>query len=138
MKITYYAIIYKHPRDKELYSVEFPEIPYAATQGTDIENAMFMAQDYLKTRFEYPTTEKLPPNQSPEKILADFKADPKNAYEKLDMVGILPITAYIKEKTKRLNITLPQSVIDSLDNKIGKGKKASFIAQCVSDRLRSM
>ena len=78
------------------------------------------------------------PPQSPEKILADFKADPKNAYEKLDMVGILPITAYIKEKTKRLNITLPQSVIDSLDNKIGKGKKASFIAQCVSERLRSM
>ena len=138
MKITYYAIIYKHPQDKAFYSVEFPEIPYAATQGTDIENAMFMAQDYLKTRFEYPTTETLPPPQSPEKILADFKADPKNAYEKLDMVGILPITAYIKEKTKRLNITLPQSVIDSLDNKIGKGKKASFIAQCVSERLRSM
>ncbi len=137
MKITYYAIIYKHPRDT-YYSVEFPEIPYAATEGKDYKHALFMAQDYLKTRFESPSQEHLPPNQDPEKILTEFKADPDNEYDKIDMIGILPITAYVKEKTKRLNITLPQSIIDALDTKIGKGKKARFIADCITKEIQSL
>ncbi len=137
MKVTYYAIIYKHPDDID-YTVIFPEIPHAITLGTSIKNAMYMAQDYLETYFEGYGFDDLIPTQSAEKILSEFKANPDNEYDKIDMVGILPITAYVKEKSKRLNITLPQSVIHALDTKIGKGKKARFIADCITKEIQSL
>ena len=136
MKLTYYAIIYKYKGDSD-YSVSFPEIPYGATQGTDIENTMFMAKDYLATYFDDGYEGEIPKSQNPEKLLHDFKTEYKSDLEsnKIDMVSINPVSVYVKEKTKRLNITIPESLFNELNAKVGKGKKASFISNLIEKEL---
>ena len=41
----------------------------------------------------------------------------------------------MRHRTLRLNITLPQSLVTSLDRMAGPRKRSSFIAQAVRDRI---
>lgn len=52
-----------HPNDDGSFTILFPDIPGCISEGKSLENALFMAQDALKTWIEYSLEHKkaLPP-----------------------------------------------------------------------------
>lgn len=100
MKVTYFCAVYRSDKDG-WYVVNFPDVPFAVTQGKDIEEITVMAADVLRMALENELEEgrALPASSSPADALS--KAD-RSLAEPLFM---MPVTAYIHPRLVTTCIT---------------------------------
>lgn len=109
------------PCEEGGYSITFPDIPEANTQGDDLSEAMFMAEDALKVCLESYTRERRDPPapSSP----AEARKKTEELYRELDIVPagevLYPLIAApdTDTTTVRLSISLPKNIVSILDRK---------------------
>lgn len=104
---NYIGLIHKEA-DSD-YGVSFPDLPGVVTAGTDLDDARRMAGEALTLHVEglIEDGEQLPEPSSLDAIMAD----PDNR----DGVAILVSVAMPARKAVRLNITLPEDVLNDID-----------------------
>jgi len=102
----YIALIHKDA-DSD-YGVSFPDFPGCISAGLDLDEARAMATEALSLHIEgmIEDGEAIPEPS----LLEDVMRDPENR----DGVAIL-ITAEIKAKVVRVNITLPEGALRQID-----------------------
>lgn len=134
MEITYNALFYKEQDD--IYSVVFPDIAFGATQGESLDDAIYMAQDYLKTHFEGCGVGDLPQANSLEHAIEQqSKVNAKDGYDG-QLVCVIPITTHVQERCKRVNITLPERILSAVDA-VAQNRSA-FIHQALQEKLNHL
>lgn len=136
MYIAYPAIFYK-ANDTEGYYVVFPDFDGGATEGSDEQDALYMAQDWLGINlYDYFVGRKDFPRVS---SIKDLSLDPEEAeYAILEdsfisLVG-LDIAEYVKQvdkKTVKKTLTIPSYL-----NEMGKSMHINF-SQVLTDALKS-
>ncbi|MTV21540.1 type II toxin-antitoxin system HicB family antitoxin [Staphylococcus delphini] len=117
MKYHFYAVLQEEGTD---YNVYFPDLPGAMTCGSDIEEAVLMAQDALEGHLlvmeddndEIPTPSKF------QELMNNL-----NTNEQLQLVTVDTKLVRIKEENKKVNkmVTLPQYMVV-----LGKEKGINF------------
>lgn len=135
--MTYYFAVLAPIKD-EGYYVFFPDFPEAATQGKDLENAMYMAQDALKISLaEYAKEGRKFPEPS---TLADVR---KKEIEELESLEITPCDECLRipfpapsidTTPVKLTISLPKNVLSTLDlkAKLAGATRSGYIARLVT------
>ena len=103
----YIGLIHKDP-DSD-YGVSFPDFPGVITAGTDLDDARRMAEEALAFHVEgmVEDGEAIPEPSSLEKVMAD----PENR----DGVAILVALRTAANKVVRVNVTLPEDVLEQID-----------------------
>ena len=91
------------------YGVSFPDFPGVATAGTSLDDARRMAEEALCLHIEglAEDGEAIPEPSTLESVMAD----PAN----LDGVAILVAVKTDAPKTVRVNVTLPEDVLEQID-----------------------
>jgi len=107
MRRQYIALI--HKEDGSDYGVSFPDLPGCVTAGKDLDEARAFAEEALALHLEglAEDGEALPEPSS----LTVVMGDPDNR----DGVAILVAAPAKSAKTVRVNITLPEDVLDEID-----------------------
>jgi predicted RNase H-like HicB family nuclease len=105
---NYIALIHKEP-DSD-YGVSFPDLPGCITAGTSLDDARDMAVEALALHLEgfAADNEPAPEPSSLEAIMGD----PVNR----DGVAILVAAPLHAPKTVRINISLPEDVLEEVDS----------------------
>ena len=105
---NYIALIHKEP-DSD-YGVSFPDLPGCITAGTSLDDARDMAAEALALHLEgfAADNEPAPEPSSLEAIMAD----PVNR----DGVAIFVPAPLRAPKTVRINISLPEDVLEEVDS----------------------
>ena len=134
MEVTYNAFFYKEHVGG--YSVVFPDVQYGATQGETLDEATCMAKDFLEVTLEDFAREDLPKAMPLEKAISHQEKENKNIGYDGELVFVMPITAHIKERCKRINITISEKILKKMD-KVASNRSA-FIDQAVRDKLKSL
>ena len=103
----YIGLIHKDP-DSD-YGVSFPDFPGVITAGTDLDDARGMAEEALAFHVEgmVEDGEAIPEPSSLGKVMAD----PENR----DGVAILVTLKTTASKVVRVNVTLPEDVLEQID-----------------------
>lgn len=104
---SYIALIHKdHDSD---YGVSFPDLPGCITAGTTLDDAREMAADALALHLDGLAAdgEAIPEPSSLEEVMA--------APENRDGVAILVEPPKRPTKAVRINVTLPEDVLDAID-----------------------
>jgi predicted RNase H-like HicB family nuclease len=104
---NYIALIHKD-RDSD-YGVSFPDFPGVITAGTDLDDARRMGQEALEFHVEgmIADGEAIPEPSSLEAVMA--------VHENRDGVAVLIPLKTTARKAVRLNITLPEDVLEKID-----------------------
>lgn len=104
---NYIALIHKD-LDSD-YGVSFPDFPGVITAGTDLDDARRMAQEALEFHVEgmIADGEAIPEPSSLEAVMA--------VHENRDGVAVLIPLKTTARKAVRLNITLPEDVLEKID-----------------------
>lgn len=104
---NYIALIHKD-LDSD-YGVSFPDFPGVITAGTDLDDARRMAQEALELHVEgmIADGEAIPEPSSLEAVMA--------VDENRDGVAVLIPLKTTARKAVRLNITLPEDVLEKID-----------------------
>lgn len=104
---SYIGLIHKEADSH--FGVSFPDFPGVVTAGTDLDDARNMAQEALTLHIEGMTEdgEAIPAPSSLEEVMAD----PGNA----NGVVILVSVKTEQPKAVRVNVTLPEDVLDRID-----------------------
>ncbi len=118
---SYFAIITK---SKDGYFVaEFPDFPEAFTQGKDLEECVFMAQDILNVSLEAYTLERrsIPKPSSIAEIKKRAKELLKEDAEYTDL-SFEPLFQYFKapemsQKPVKVMVSFPKSALERIDQK---------------------
>ncbi|MBD2747778.1 type II toxin-antitoxin system HicB family antitoxin [Microvirga sp. BT688] len=107
MRNQYVALI--RADENSHYGVSFPDLPGCVTAGTTLEEARAMAEEALALHLEglVEDEEPVPEPSSLEAVMAD----PDNR----DGVAILVVAPQHSSKAVRVNITLPNDVLDQID-----------------------
>ena len=135
--MTYYTAAFC-PCENGMYSITFPDFPEIATEGSDLSDAMFMAEDALKMALEeYAKERKQPPVPS---SVDEAKAKTQALYDELDITPqgsvIYPLIAAPDMDTTpvRLSISLPKNVVSILDRKakLAGMTRSGYIAHLAS------
>lgn len=107
MRNQYVALI--HADENSQYGVSFPDFPGCITAGTTLEEARAMAEEALALHLEglVEDGEPVPEPSSLEAVMAD----PDNR----DGVAILVAAPQLSSRAVRVNITLPNDVLDQID-----------------------
>lgn len=134
MKYYYAAFV---PEETGGYSVLFPDVPQAVSQGDTPEECMTMAADALNMALQALAAERRPiaePSgleQARAKLAADFAEDRLDVPDGtlFQLVGAPSLDAV----KVRVNITLPKGVLDMLDGKAAAWSlsRSGLIAQAV-------
>lgn len=134
MEVTYNAFFYKEQVGG--YSVVFPDVQYGATQGDTLDEATFMAKDFLEVALEDFARDDLPKAMPLEKAMAKQKKENEADDYDGELMFVMPITAHIKERCKRINITISEKILKKMD-KVASNRSA-FIDQAVREKLKSL
>lgn len=107
MEATYIALMRKEKKSD--FGVDFPDFPGCITAGRTLDEAKDMAVEALQGHIESMQDEGYEiPSPSPlEKIMAD----PDNTDAVAFLVSVYPP----KTKAKRINVTIPEDVLDRVD-----------------------
>jgi predicted RNase H-like HicB family nuclease len=107
MRRQYIALI--HKEEGSDYGVSFPDLPGCITAGTSLDEARTFAEEALALHLEglAEDGEAIPEPSSLEAVMAD----PENR----DGVAILVATPQNSAKTVRVNITMPEDVLEQVD-----------------------
>jgi len=108
MTSHYIALIHKDANSD--YGVSFPDLPGAITAGTDLDDARSMAEEALAFHIKgmIEDGEAVPEPSTLEQIMND----PENR----SGVAILVSAKTYAPKTVRVNVTLPEDVLDKIDS----------------------
>ena len=98
-----------HKDDGSDYGVSFPDFPGVVTAGSDLDDARLMAEEALAFHVEGLSEdgEAIPEPSSLEKVMAD--------QENRDGVAILVALKAAARKAVRVNVTIPDDVLDQID-----------------------
>lgn len=125
----YVAILSKERRSS--YGVDFPDLPGCVAAGRSLEEAHRKAAEALSLHLEgmLEHGEEIPAPRSLDKVLAD----PENR----DGVAFLVEIPDPKPRTVRVNITLPEDVLERIDAQAAKMKKSrsAFLAEAALERI---
>ncbi|WP_085035203.1 type II toxin-antitoxin system HicB family antitoxin [Ensifer aridi] len=104
---NYIGLIHKDAESD--YGVSFPDFPGVVTAGTDLDNARAMAEEALALHIEglAEDGEAIPEPSSLEAVMSD----PENQ----DGVAILVAVKTGAKKAVRVNVTLPEDVLNEID-----------------------
>jgi predicted RNase H-like HicB family nuclease len=104
----YIGLIHKDANSD--YGVSFPDFPGCVTAGRDLDEARAMAEEALALHIEGMAAdgEAIPEASSLESVMNDA--------ENRDGVAILVRVASPVAKTVRVNITLPEDVLNAIDH----------------------
>lgn len=104
---NYIALIHKEP-DSD-YGVSFPDFPGVVTAGRDLDDARRMAEEALCLHVDglFEDGEPVPEPATLEDVMADS--------ENRDAVAVLIPLKATSKKVVRLNITLPEDVLEEID-----------------------
>jgi predicted RNase H-like HicB family nuclease len=101
---------------KQGYSVFFPDLPGAVSAGKNYEGAIKMATECLSLHL-YGMLEDKEFIPEPSLILEVMKNLEKNELVALIYPDIFSVIAQQEDKIIRINITLPQSLLEAIDAK---------------------
>ncbi len=112
MSQNYIGLIRKEP-DSD-YGVSFPDFPGVVTAGTDLDDARRMAEEALSLHVDgmLEDGEALPAPSTLESVMADG--------ENADAVAFLVPVAAPARRAVRLNITLPENIVNDIDRYAGR------------------
>ncbi|MCF6200217.1 MAG: type II toxin-antitoxin system HicB family antitoxin [Hyphomicrobiaceae bacterium] len=122
MKRIYYPAMFEKTDDG--YSVFFPDLPGCVSAGVSLEKAFIEAHDALSLHTDgmREDGEALPSPSSIDKLEKD---------DSIDTVMLVGVN--VPEKTKRINITLDEAIIESIDKVTGN--RSRFLADAAVDAL---
>jgi predicted RNase H-like HicB family nuclease len=103
----YIGLIHKEAASD--YGVSFPDFPGVATAGTSLDDARAMAEEALTFHIEglVEDGEAIPEPSSLEDVMSDL--------ENRDGVAILVAVRTEAKKAVRVNVTLPEDVLEQID-----------------------
>jgi predicted RNase H-like HicB family nuclease len=114
------------------FGVSFPDFPGVATAGTTLDDARAMAEEALAFHIEglVADGEAIPEPSS----LEDVMADPENR----NGVAILVDVKTQARKAVRVNVTLPEEVLEQIDRFAAAHgfTRSGFIAQAAKNAMR--
>jgi predicted RNase H-like HicB family nuclease len=126
---SYIALIHKEPTSD--YGVSFPDLPGCVSAGATLDEARAMASEALAFHAEGMAEdgEALPPPSTLEAIMADRINH--------DAVAILVDLPKQLGRSVRINITLPEAVLDKIDRFVAKNglTRSGFLARVASKEL---
>ncbi len=118
---SYFAIITKSTDG--YFIAEFPDFPEAVTQGKDLEECIFMAQDVLNVSLEAYTLERrnIPTPSTIEQIKEKAKELLEEDAEYTDLT-FDPLFQYFKapemsQKPVKVMVSFPKSALETIDKK---------------------
>jgi len=116
------------------FGVSFPDFPGVATAGTSLDDARAMAEEALALHVEGLTEDGEPiPEPS---TLDEVMADPDNK----DGVAILVGVKTEAPKCIRVNVTLPEDILDRIDRYADKEglTRSAFLARAAKRALEAV
>ncbi len=126
---NYIGLIHKET-DSD-FGVSFPDLPGLATAGTSLDDARAMAEEALALHIEglVADGEAIPEPSSLEEIMTD----PDNR----DSVAILVAVKTAARKAVRVNVTLPEDVLEQIDSFAAAHgfTRSGFIAQAAKKAM---
>lgn len=124
---AYIALIRKD--GKSDYGVDFPDFPGCVTAGRSLEEARRMAAEALALHIEGMLEDggALPAESTLDAVMADR--------ENADAVAFLVDVPEVPIKTVRVNVTLPQDVLDAIDKVTTN--RSRFLAEAARQKLRT-
>jgi predicted RNase H-like HicB family nuclease len=126
---NYIGLIHKET-DSD-FGVSFPDLPGLATAGTSLDDARAMAEEALALHIEglVADGEAIPEPSSLEEVMAD----PDNR----DSVAILVAVKTAARKAVRVNVTLPEDVLEQIDSFAAAHgfTRSGFIAQAAKKAM---
>jgi predicted RNase H-like HicB family nuclease len=124
---SYIALIRKEPGSD--YGVEFPDFPGCVTAGIDLDDARRMAAEALALHIKgmLEDGETLPAPSAPETVMRDAL--------NREAVGFLVDTPAAGAASVRVNITLPQDLLEAIDRVAGN--RSRFLAEAARSKLRT-
>jgi predicted RNase H-like HicB family nuclease len=127
----YIGLIHKDPNSD--YGVSFPDFPGAVTAGTDLDDARAMAEEALGFHIEglIQDGEAIPEPSTLEEVMSD----PANR----DGVAILVAARTDVPKSVRVNITLPQDILEQIDRYAEEQglSRSGFLARAAKRELQA-
>jgi predicted RNase H-like HicB family nuclease len=123
---AYIALIRKEP-DSD-YGVDFPDFPGCITAGRTLEEARRMAAEALELHVEGMSQdgEAIPAPSSLDEIMADE--------HNRDAVAFLVDVAAQAPKAVRVNVTLPEDLLEAIDR--ATTNRSRFLAEAARAKLR--
>ncbi len=126
---NYIGLIHKET-DSD-FGVSFPDLPGLATAGTSLDDARAMAEEALALHIEclVAVGEAIPEPSSLEEVMTD----PDNR----DSVAILVAVKTAARKAVRVNVTLPEDVLEQIDSFAAAHgfTRSGFIAQAAKKAM---
>lgn len=139
MFVTYPAQFYKI-KNNDGYFVVFPDL--GVTQGNDLNDAIFMAQDYIGTYLQdyYCEGKELPKSSGISELKIDYSIEYSEEYDFdnsfTSLVG-LDLTQYVKDAQKimiRRNVSIPMYLNEyAKREKINISKLLTFVLEDIFD-----
>lgn len=130
MQKTYYAVI-THAEGDDDYGVMFPEVWGCFSMGDTVEQAIEYAHEALELYFDGWDKDR----EFPEHIaFADLKPDLGDGDDYV--VTIVPITVPVRSRKVRVNISMDERIMSSIDKV--SGNRSKFIEDSVLAKLATM
>jgi predicted RNase H-like HicB family nuclease len=127
---NYIGLIHKEA-DSD-YGVSFPDFPGAVTAGTTLDDARAMAEEALALHIEglVADGEAIPEPASLEEVMTD----PENR----DAVAILVRAKIEAPKAVRVNVTLPEDVLEQIDQyaEAHGFTRSGFLAKAATEEIK--
>jgi predicted RNase H-like HicB family nuclease len=121
--MDYIAFIHKEKTSD--YGVSFPDIPGCVTAGETLEKARLMAQEALKGHLFLlrEEGERIPLATALDQLIdhEDYK----------DAAAVIVVSVPIEDPVKRINITVPQSILKEIDAaaEFSHMKRSAFLTE---------
>lgn len=124
MKRQYVAVIEKD--EEPGFGIFFPDFPGAGTAGDTPEEAMEMASELLQFHIDgmFEDGEEIPEPTPLDKIIVD---------DDLDILTLAYVGAIVPGKTKRVNITIDEALLDEIDK--ATDNRSKFLAEAAKAAL---
>jgi predicted RNase H-like HicB family nuclease len=127
--VTAYIALLRKERGSD-YGVDFPDFPGCITAGRTLDEARGMAIEALALHVEGMLADREP---IPEPSSLDVvMADPDNA----DGVAILVDVATKPTRSVRINVMLPEDVVEAIDQRAKN--RSQFLADAAREKLRAI
>lgn len=127
--MEYLAAIHKDA-DSD-FGVSFPDLPGCVTAGRTLDEARIMAVEALTGHLELlrEQGQPIPPAHTLDVVLrrADVRAHKPMVWIAINVAEV--------DKSVRLNITLPTSLLHRIDARVGAGSRSGFLAKAARQAL---
>jgi predicted RNase H-like HicB family nuclease len=111
------------------FGVSFPDLPGCVTAGRTLDEALAAAREALALHLEGLAEDgaAIPEPSTLEAVMA------KRAHR--DAVAALVPAPVIKARAVRVNVTLPEDLLDAIDSTAGPGGRSGFLAEAAQYKL---